>query len=174
MIIKTRRFGELEINQSSLVSFPKGLIGFPEIHDYVLIRRTSSDSIGWLQAVDGSDLALPVVSAHAFSADYPDVPLADAAAAVGLGSDLEELSVLAVLTAMPRVPPTVNLLAPIVINATTLCGAQVLLEGSRFTTREQFVPPAPPQATLVAQVASQSEATVGGPGASQQSITAAP
>lgn len=155
MIIQTRRFGELHIDPSSVVSFPKGLIGFPDIHNYVIIRRANSDSIGWLQAVDGSDLALPVVSAHAFSAEYPDVPIVDAAAAAGVGSDMEELSVLAVLTALPRTPPTVNLLAPVVINANTLCGAQILLEGSRFTTRERLVTLAEPEPSIAATTAHQ-------------------
>ncbi len=155
MFIKTRRFGELEIKEDSLISFPKGLIGFPQARTFVLIRKGNSDMVGWLQAVDEPDLALPVISAHAIVADYPDVPIADAAAAAGLGSTQEAMAILAVLTALPHQPPTLNLLAPIVINANTRRGAQILLEGSRFSTRERFDPPAP-----ASKVSAEEHATV--------------
>jgi flagellar assembly factor FliW len=46
-----------------------------------------------------------------------------------------------VLSAAPGQPSTVNLLAPIVIDAETRTGTQVVLEGSRFSTRELFVMP---------------------------------
>ena len=48
---------------------------------------------------------------------------------------------LAVLSAPRGMPATVNLLAPVLINSVNRMGAQVFLEGSRFTTRELFVLP---------------------------------
>jgi len=70
----------------------------------------------------------------------------------GIVGEEQEFAVLAVLSAPRGQPATVNLLAPLVINSVTRAGAQVFLEGSRFTTRELFVtpqpsqPPAPPAA----------------------------
>jgi flagellar assembly factor FliW len=46
-----------------------------------------------------------------------------------------------VLCALSGQPATVNLLAPIVVNASTRTGAQVILEGTRFSTREFFALP---------------------------------
>jgi flagellar assembly factor FliW len=48
---------------------------------------------------------------------------------------------MAVLSAPRGGPATVNLMAPIVVNASTRKGAQVHLEGTRFSTRELFVLP---------------------------------
>jgi flagellar assembly factor FliW len=73
---------------------------------------------------------------------YPDVDIVSYAEAAGLGQSLDELAVLVVLNAPPGIPATVNLVAPIIVNATTRKGAQLLLEGSRFTTREIFMLPA--------------------------------
>jgi flagellar assembly factor FliW len=56
---------------------------------------------------------------------------------------LDDFAVLAVLSAPRSQPATVNLLAPLLINSVTRRGAQVFLEGSRFTTRELFAIPAP-------------------------------
>ena len=61
----------------------------------------------------------------------------------GLEGPEDALAVMVVLCALSGQPATVNLLAPIVVNATTRRGAQVILEGTRFTTREMFVLPQP-------------------------------
>ncbi|HSU39179.1 MAG TPA: flagellar assembly protein FliW [Polyangiaceae bacterium] len=42
---------------------------------------------------------------------------------------------------MPNAPVTVNLVAPIIVNATTWQGLQTILDGTKFTTREVFVLP---------------------------------
>jgi flagellar assembly factor FliW len=41
--------------------------------------------------------------------------------------------------------PTVNLVAPIVINSETRMGAQVLIDGSEYSTQEPFVLRADPE-----------------------------
>jgi flagellar assembly factor FliW len=141
MQIATSRFGTVEVSEDSLITFDNGLIGFPREHVFALIPHGSSTVIAWLQSVDKPELAFPVVSAHGLVSDYPDVPVAVIAERVGLGSDLEQIAILAVLCASQSAPASVNLLAPILIDASTRHGAQVFLEGSRFTTRELFVLP---------------------------------
>ena len=144
MIVNSDRFGAIEVDTEDLLSFPTGIIGFPKENQFLLVRKTDSQVVGWLQSVRTSYLTLPVVSAHALAAKYPDVPIEEFAERAGLGNDLEELAVLGVLSAPPGQPATVNLMAPIIVNAVTRVGAQVLLEGTRFTTRELFIiPPTP-------------------------------
>jgi flagellar assembly factor FliW len=87
-----------------------------------------------------------VVSAHVFGDKYPDVPVEPTLAAAGLGDDAEEVAVMVVLCAPQAQPATVNLLAPIVVNAATRTGAQIILDGSRFTTRELFIRQPEPEA----------------------------
>jgi flagellar assembly factor FliW len=54
---------------------------------------------------------------------------------------MDDLAILAVLSAPRNQAATVNLLAPLIVNSRTREGAQVFLEGSRFSTRELFVVP---------------------------------
>ncbi len=143
MIVHSDRFGDLEIDAGDVLTFPNGLIGFPTERQFVLIRNTRSNVIAWLQSTQTSYLALPVVSAHALATRYPDVPVEQLAEAAGVGVDPDELAVVVVLSAPPSQPATVNLMAPIVVNASTRTGAQVLLEGTQFSTRELFALPAP-------------------------------
>jgi flagellar assembly factor FliW len=143
--IATSRFGTVEVSEENLIRFDSGLIGFPQERMFALIPHGSSTVIAWLQSVSTPELAFPVVSAHGLVADYPDVPVTLAAEKVGLGTDAEQLAILAVLCANQGVPASVNLLAPILIDVATHCGAQVFLDGSRFTTRELFVLPGAPR-----------------------------
>lgn len=143
MQISTTRFGVVEVPEEVLIQFENGIIGFPRESKFALIPHAGSALIAWLQSVLTPALAFPVVSAHGLVVDYPDVALEPIAEKAGLAGDLDDFAVLAVLSAPRSQPATVNLLAPLLINSVTRRGAQVFLEGSRFTTRELFAIPPP-------------------------------
>jgi flagellar assembly factor FliW len=140
MAIQSDRFGSIEIEEKDIIRFPRGLIGFADERAFVLVR-TKSNAVGWLQSASNPSLALPVVSAHVLAPPYPDVDIENYTQAVGLGTRLDEIALIVVLNAQPGIPATVNLVAPIIVNVTTRTGAQVILDGTRFTTREMFVLP---------------------------------
>ncbi|MCA9647475.1 MAG: flagellar assembly protein FliW [Polyangiaceae bacterium] len=142
MIIESQRFGTIECSEEDVINFPAGIIGFPDDTQYILLQHKTSSAIGWLQSTTSAHVSLPVVSAHGLAPEYPDVPVGNAARGIGLEGEEGDFAVLAVLCARSGLPATVNLLAPIVINAATRTGGQVFLDGSRFTTRELFVMPA--------------------------------
>jgi flagellar assembly factor FliW len=141
MNIQSERFGTVEIDEQELLNFSAGVIGFPAEQRFALVPHHGSGYIAWLQSVSTPALAFPVVSAHAFGETYPDVSVLGAAREAGLEGPEDTLAVMVVLCALSGQPATVNLLAPIVVNAATRRGAQVILEGTRFTTRELFVLP---------------------------------
>ncbi|MFZ5894301.1 MAG: flagellar assembly protein FliW [Myxococcota bacterium] len=139
MNITSQRFGVLEVEEDQVLQFPQGVIGFPHEREFVMVPHNSTGFLAWLQSATSPALALPVVSAHAFGAKYPDVDIEQAIASAELGGTPEEVALMVVLCAPQGQPATVNLLAPIIVNAATRRGAQVILEGSRFTTRELFI-----------------------------------
>ncbi len=141
MQINSQRFGVVELDDDAVLNFPAGIIGFPREHAFALIPHTGSTFLAWLQSVNKPELAFPVVSAHYFLDTYPDIPVTPAAHAAGIPGAEDDYAVLVVLCAPIGQPATVNLLAPIVVNTETRTGAQVILDGSRFSTREIFVAP---------------------------------
>jgi len=150
MQINSQRFGIVDLEDDAVLGFPSGLIGFTRERAFALIPHPGSSYLAWLQSVTTPELAFPVVSAHAFGDKYPDVPIGAAARAAGVEGSEEDFAVLVVLCAPLGQPATVNLLAPVIVNATTRTGAQVILEGSRFHTREVFVlPPSPERVSSV-------------------------
>jgi len=142
MKIESTRFGTLEVDEKKVIGFAKGLIGFPEEKSFVMVHHKGSDAVAWLQSTTSPGLALPVVSVHQFGPAYPDVPLDAAAERAGLAGSPEDMAALVVMCASPGTPPTVNLAAPIIVDAATWTGVQTILEGTKYTTREVYVVPA--------------------------------
>jgi flagellar assembly factor FliW len=151
MKIESTRFGVLEIDDSKIIAFPKGLIGFPEEKSFVMVHHRGAQNVAWLQSTKTPRLALPVVSVHQFAPAYPDVSLGDAAERAGLNGSPDNMAALVVLCAGAGTQPTVNLAAPIIVDAENWTGVQTILEGTKFSTREVFVVPA--AATEQAQAA---------------------
>ncbi|MEO8906214.1 MAG: flagellar assembly protein FliW [Polyangiaceae bacterium] len=141
MQINSQRFGVVDIEDDAVLNFPAGIIGFPREQAFALIPHQGSDYLAWLQSVTSPALAFPVVSAHFYGDIYPDVSVVDAARANGIAGGSDDFAILAVLCAPMGQPATVNLMAPIIVNSTTRTGGQIILEGSRFSTREVFVAP---------------------------------
>lgn len=135
MKILTTRFGQLEVEDASLVTLSAGMVGFPKDTVYAWIPHRDSEDIAWLQSVQNPSVAFPLLNAIRVGADYPDVSLEAMAEQAGLAyADVTDLALMVVLSASPGEAPTVNLMAPVLINVLTRLGAQVVLAGTRFQT----------------------------------------
>ena len=137
MRIQTDRFGTFEVDDKDPIHFPQGMIGFPSEKQFVLLRHRDDSAIGWLQSTTNPALAFPVVSIDALAVAYPAITAAPAPGQTEVEADPH--AVMAVLCASAGQPATVNLLAPIVVNVRSRKGAQILLEGTKFSTSEPFV-----------------------------------
>ena len=65
MLVKTKHFGEVEIDDNKLITFEKGIMGLEDLKRYVLIFDENEGEealIHWLQSVDEPSVALPVIS----------------------------------------------------------------------------------------------------------------
>jgi flagellar assembly factor FliW len=73
--IESTRFGRVEIDPSTVIEFPEGLIGLGGSR-YALLARDAGTAFMWLQSLDDPGLALPVTNPHLFFASY-EVKLTD-------------------------------------------------------------------------------------------------
>ena len=92
MNITSQRFGALEIDEEQVLNFPHGVIGFPHEQEFVLVPHNATGFLAWLQSAKTPELALPVVSAHAFGAKYPDIDMAPLISDANLGGEADERS----------------------------------------------------------------------------------
>ena len=73
MQVKTRLFGEIEIAEEKIINLIHGLIGFPDMKRYTLIfdeEKKDKGNIMWLQSLDETDFAMPVMLPHVVKPDY--------------------------------------------------------------------------------------------------------
>lgn len=135
MKVETTRFGVVEIDETSLVSLPDGLLGFEEYRQYCLIQHRPSASFRWLQSVEEPSLAFVVVDPSEHFQDY-EIEIGD--------SDIHKIQLRGAEDAMVLVivsirdggkSITANLAAPIIVNSKNLTAAQIVLQDERYETR---------------------------------------
>ena len=162
MNFKSDNFGNIDIDEKDLIDFPAGMIGFSNENKFLLIRQRESSPIAWLQSATNPGLAFPVISLEALAVEYGEETMRDAALAAGIESEPETWSIMLVFAAPGRdVPPTVNLVAPIIVDSETRTGAQVLLDGTKYTACEPLsawlASPPPNQTTTRARRATEAQ-----------------
>jgi len=139
MQITSSRFGEIEVREEEIITFPEGLIGFCSLKRYLIIEREADRPFQWLQAIDNPELAFLITDPLLFCPDYKVELNPQENAVLELGK-VNEGKVF-VLVVIPEDPSRMraNLLAPLVINASKRLGKQVILEESGYPLQYQLV-----------------------------------
>lgn len=116
LTIESSRFGQLEIDSSSVLEFPEGLIGLSGSR-YALLADDPQAPFMWLQSLEDPALALPVTNPHRFFADFAVEVVDEDAERLGLDGS-SAMDVYVTVRAAPAVEEfTANLKAPIVVRA---------------------------------------------------------
>ncbi len=147
VIVQTSRFGPVEVDETRMIQFPRGILGFPQHKDYVLIQPEVDSTFYWLQSASAADLAFVVTDPLLFVPDY-QVPLREETRAELALADLTEANVLVIVNKVGDML-TANLQGPLVIHATTRVAAQIVISEKKYQTRHpilQLQRPGKPQA----------------------------
>ena len=73
MLIKTRYFGEIDVDEAKILTFDDGLIGFENLKKFTLIYNNeteASSNVTWLQSLDEPLVAFPVINPFYVMTDY--------------------------------------------------------------------------------------------------------
>lgn len=137
MKLTTRIFGEVEIEDSKIITFPNGIIGFPDLKKFTLMHdeEQGSGSIKWLQSIDEPGFAMPVMDPLIVCPDYS--PEIDRTKIEEVGElDDEDILVLVTVTVPHDLEKmTVNLMGPFVINVKEMKGVQSIVENDNYPVK---------------------------------------
>lgn len=140
MKVKTTRFGEFEVAEDRIITFPSGIIGFPDEKRYIILDHDLKTPFKWLQSVDNPGLAFVVIDPRLFRPDYnPKVRVNDIAEI--FPDNVDDLVVMAIVS-IPygnAQAMTANLQGPLIVNASNMLGRQVILTGDEYHTRHRIV-----------------------------------
>ena len=126
MKVDTRWFGTIDIDDEKIITFDLGVIGFEDCKKFTLIYDVDK----------GDELALPMLKPELIKEDYD--PIVEDEMLKALGSDIKEadLIVFCVLTVPADITKmTINFKAPIIVNADTLKGVQLIADNNDYEVR---------------------------------------
>ena len=132
MKANTRMYGEIEIADEKIITMERGMIGFPNLNHFALIfdeeKGQKQTSIMWLQSMDDTDIAFPVMDPHAVKEDYNPNVNEEIVAPIGELNE-ENTFVLVTVTVPKKIEDfSVNLKAPIVVNMDNRKAVQLIVQ----------------------------------------------
>ena len=137
MKLATRIFGEVEIDDSKIISFPNGIIGFPDLKKFILMfdEEKGTDTIKWLQSIDEPSFAMPVMDPLIVCPDYkPEVDRTTVDIIGELSND--DLLVLVTVTVPHDLKQvTVNLMGPFIINVKECKAVQTIVDNDEYPVK---------------------------------------
>jgi len=120
------RYGTLEIDPDTLLSFPSGLPGFENLTRFTLLHEEGKSTVFWLQSVDDTDVQFSVTNPNNFKVNYQITLQDDEAEMLELTDDSETIVLLILSRDEGEDPSAIkaNFMAPLVINVTSRKGMQ--------------------------------------------------
>lgn len=137
MKVTTKVFGEITIDDDKIITFPQGIVGFPELTQFALIHDSEkgNETIHWLQSLQETAFAMPVMDPLLVCPDYN--PEVDDELLKQLGNLMPEDMLVLVTVTVPKdlTKMSVNLKGPIVINSTERKAIQVIVDGDGYQVK---------------------------------------
>lgn len=138
MIVQSDLLGPITLQQEDLITFPSGLLGFPECRTFVLVP-SEREGMYWLQSAEYSPLAFllvdPFLHVQGFEVALKPADLAE------LGAEpASEIAILAIVT-LPRTRQelcTANLQGPLAFNLAGQRAKQLVIPDSAYGVRSEL------------------------------------
>jgi flagellar assembly factor FliW len=138
---ETRYFGPVEYNEESVLVFPDGIPAFEQEKRFLAVRQPISEPLVFLQSLANPNICFATLPAPAACPGFQLNIAPEDLDALGLEKGRQpaigrDVLCLTILSLTENAPPTVNLLAPIVVNLNNLRGRQAIQTDSPYSHRE--------------------------------------
>lgn len=136
MKIQTKYFGEVEYDDSDLITFPSGLFGFDDEHSFLLIPfEGSGESLLCFQSTVTPGLAFVAMNPFSLLPEYAPELQPSELKALGVTESGELGYYTLCVVKNPISDSTINLKCPVAINPETRVAQQVILESDAYEMR---------------------------------------
>ena len=139
MKISTTRFGDIEVDDSNVITVLGGIIGFENYYRFVILDFLKDSQFRWLQSLNDPEIAFVICDPWYFFKDY-NFELSDENQNELEIESLNDIVAVAISTIPTDITKTtLNLISPIIINLKKMIGKQVILYNSSYTTTHRIV-----------------------------------
>ena len=138
MEVSTKLFGQINVSDDKIIDFPEGILGFPELKKFTLMydnEKNTAGGMNFLVSLDEPAFAMPVVPALVVQDGYSPKFNEDIEATIGKLTEDNALLLVTMTIPADVTKMTVNLNAPIVINADTKKGIQSVVENEDYDVK---------------------------------------
>ena len=137
MILETKAYGPVEIDEKQVLEFPQGLLGFEEYRQFALIDAHKKPFF-WLQSTEDVRIAFILIKPSIFRDDYDPGISQEDFDDIGAESS-EQCLVFAIVTVPESGPMTANLQGPLFISKKTRKGKQCISPKDEYRTKHDIL-----------------------------------
>ncbi|MCK5737186.1 MAG: flagellar assembly protein FliW [Spirochaetaceae bacterium] len=140
MIVETKAYGSVEINERQRITISSGLYGFEGLENYVLMDARQRPFY-WLQSVDVQDVAFVLIDPKLIRLDYDAKISSQDFEALGLDGSQDDRFLQFAIVTIPdeRQDMTANLQGPIIINKESREGRQCISQNENWHVRHNIL-----------------------------------
>lgn len=139
MVIKSKFFGEIEIDKKDVFTFAEGIPGFTELHDFAIINDGNNEYISYLQSLEEEKVCFIMMPPVLAEKDY-DIEISESTVKKLDIRKPEDVKLYAILSVAESFrDTTANLKAPIIVNCANNKGIQEILDDERYSIRHRIV-----------------------------------
>lgn len=140
MRIETREWGTLDVDESDVVHFPEGLLGFEELRRFVLVDDEEFRPFVWFLSIDNPEVGFAVAEPHYFSTTPYDISLSPADDGLLQLAEGDSIALFVVVSIGDHGREiTGNLKGPIVFNTRNRLAKQLVVYGSAYSVRQPLL-----------------------------------
>lgn len=125
-------FGEITYTADAIMSFEHGLTGFEDLKEFVVVDIDGCEPFQWLIAINSPTIGFPVLPAGAVDAEYELRMREEADLMYGMNADHLLVFIIATLPTDLE-ESTINLRAPVLIDAHRNTGQQMILMSDEYS-----------------------------------------
>lgn len=139
MILKTAKFGEVEIQEDLVFDFIEPILGYEHLKKFALVDHMPDSPFKWLQSIEDENVALPVTMPSFFNIKYEFTIPDDKAEKLDIKApeDVLILNVVNVPNGRPQ-DTTINLIGPIIVNVNNKKAMQLVLVNTNYSVRHKL------------------------------------
>ena len=131
--------GEIQYEENNIINFNKGIPGFNELKNFILLDLQGYEPFKLLQSLENDEISLIVTSPYEFFNEY-EIKLSEETIKNLKIDSPEQVIILTTVTVNSDVKKiTTNLQGPIVINTSNNFGEQIVLDNSKYKVKSPLI-----------------------------------
>lgn len=139
MELVSKIHGTMKYDSKDVITFKKGIPGFQEYKEYVLLDLEGNEPFKILHSLENDELAFVVISPFEVKKDYEIELKEDIKESLNLKS-YEDVLILTTVTLNSKVQNiTTNLCAPLIININENIGEQIILDNNKYKIKQPLL-----------------------------------